>query len=694
MRPCLAVVLCLSAVAAADLREQVQRLRPADLGPSEAAVLDNVARRAETTLRSIPRALNRDQADAARPGLRRNLERSLGDRRLPWRPDLKARVTGELRREGYRIEKIVYQSLPGSLVPAHLYLPERIEGRLTAVLFYNGHWFPDSKARPDFQAFCINMARLGFVVLNYDPFGQGERGLSARDHRRTEGLLAGVSQQGYAVYESRCALEYLLSRKEVDPDRVGMTGASGGGFNTWMMAALDDRIKVAVPVVGTADFYEQMVARRPRDWDPSDHCHYIPGLFRYANNHEFVTMVAPRPLLIVSALEDSSFPIAGVRAICEYGRSLYQSYGLGDRISYFEDSTAGHGYQRKKREAAYGWFLRWLLNRGGGRPHPEPEIATLPADAPELECFPDGRHAAGPAMVQAAVTLARSFHPRMPARLSDVLGPWPSPKDPALAISPDLVQRVVIPSEPDLNVPAVLLRAKAKPRGLLLAVDDRGKESAATDPVVQELLEGGWNICALDPRGIGELSTSKPNWVFAASLLLGQNPVWLQAWDMTRAAQLLMARSALGRQPVAIHARGDNASLAATYVVAHQRESKDLDLRWFVLRDAFISFRDFLTRPQSMKLSFTLQTDDRERRTPLDREVPPSYFVFDALEWFDIQALLESSRVRGLVVNPIDGDWKPMDLSAASKSSTRLVRVVSDAAPPEAVRRFLRTVRQ
>jgi dipeptidyl aminopeptidase/acylaminoacyl peptidase len=98
--------------------------------------------------------------------------------------------------QGYRIEKIVFETLPGVQVPAHLYVPDGLAGRAPAVLFYVGHWWPDSKARPDFQAFSINMARFGFVVLTWDPFGQGERGISSRDHRRTETLLVGARNRG------------------------------------------------------------------------------------------------------------------------------------------------------------------------------------------------------------------------------------------------------------------------------------------------------------------------------------------------------------------------------------------------------------------------------------------------------------------------------------------------------------------
>ena len=111
-------------------------------------------------------------------------------------------------------------------------------------------------------------------------------------------------------------------------------------------------------------------------------------------------MIAPKPLLLVAASVDQSFPIAGVREVFAYGQSLYRSYGAPDRIAFSEDSTAGHGYQQKKREAAYGWFLRWLKGTGDGSPHPEPPTETAAWDSADLRCFPPGENqAAGPAMV-------------------------------------------------------------------------------------------------------------------------------------------------------------------------------------------------------------------------------------------------------------------------------------------------------
>jgi hypothetical protein len=215
------VLIAAAACRAAALEQKVRALRPHDTSPGEKAVLDNLEQRARMALASIRHPKTRQEAGARRPALRRQLRRSLGFELLPWPPNLKAQTVGALQRDGYRIEKIVFESLPGVSVPAHLYIPDQIEKPAPAILFYVGHWWPDSKARPDFQAFSINMARLGFVVLTWDPFGQGERGISSRDHRRTESLLVGVSQQASRNMRHGAPLSTSL------PANKSTLGASG-----------------------------------------------------------------------------------------------------------------------------------------------------------------------------------------------------------------------------------------------------------------------------------------------------------------------------------------------------------------------------------------------------------------------------------------------------------------------------------
>jgi dienelactone hydrolase len=689
------LVLFATAVRADDLPREIMALRPGDVSAARNSLLDNLESRARAALAAIPRSFTASEADSLRTERCQALARSLGTNRLPWPPTLRARTIDTLPRDGYRIEKVVYQSLPGALVPAHLYIPERVQKSAPAVLFYPGHWWPDSKSRPDFQAFCINMARLGFVVLNFDPFGQGERGVSSRDHRRTEALLVGVAQQGFAEYETRCALEYLLSRPEVDPRRVGMTGASGGGFNTWITTAFDDRIAAAVPVVGTSDFAEQIHVCRPLDWyHASEHCHFVPGLFRWANNHELLAMAAPRPVLIVAAGQDESFPIAGVRQVADYGRTLYKSYAATEKLALVVDHSEGHGYGRSKREVAYGWFLRWLAHQGDGRPYPEPPTRTEPADATVLRCFPPGHNEpAGPAMIEPVRRLARDLPPSPPRiDLETVLGPAPKTPPARVTVSRAPLQRVLIPSEPGLNIPAFLLLPVGAIRGLLVAVEDRGKEALASDPVLKQANPAGWAICGMDPRGIGELSTDKPGWVFAVSLLLGENFVGRQAWDISRVIEALKAAPAYAGKPVGLYARGQNACLAATYAIARGTTPGHPPLGWYLLRDGFLSYRAFIDRPRSLRASYRLLPEDRERTTAFDHEIPAAFFPFDALHQFDLPQLLAASPAAGLVVNPVDGDLDRLPEAAARTLLPTRVRAVSADAPERSIAEFLQEI--
>ena len=681
------------------LPAEIAALRPKDVSAQESAMLDNLEERARSALAAIPRARNRREADEARPGLRRRLVHSLGLQRLPWPPDLRPRLVGNLARGDYHVEKVVYQTLPDLLVPAHLYVPNGLTRPAPAVLFYPGHWWADSKARPDFQAFCINMARLGFVVLSFDPFGQGERGVSSRDHRRTEALLVGVAQQGIAEYETRCALEYLLSRREVDHRRVGITGASGGGYNTWITAALDDRIAAAVPVVGTSDFAEQIHVCRPLDWyQAAEHCHFVPGLIRYANNHELLAMAAPKPFLIIAAERDQSFPVEGVRAVAEYGRGLYDSYGAGGKIGLVVDTSEGHGYQRKKREAAYGWFLRWLMDRGDGGAFPEPPTETPASDAPELRCFPPGQNQpAGPAIVAMVQRLAHDLPPDPPDRkldLESVLGPWPAPQPSRLRVERIRLQRLMIPTEPGITVPAFLLQPPKEVRGVVVAVDDRGKESLATDPVVAEAFDRGWAVCGVDPRGIGESSTSKTGWVFAVSLLLGENFAGRQAYDVSRVIDELNTPGAFPGKPTGLYARGQNASILAIYTIARdgRGEAGPARLAWHLLRDGFLSYRAFFERPKALRESFRLMPADGNRTTSFDREIRAAFFVFDVLRHGDLPQLLASTRAEGLIVNPIDGDGDRLSEAAARKLLSRRIRVISAVEPPKAVTEILQNL--
>ena len=668
-------------------RTEVEALRPA--GELNDITFRNLDARFREAIASIRHQTTAAEADAARPEFRKKLEYSLGYLRLPWPPQLDARITGIVKRPEYRVEKVVYQSLPGTLVPAHLYAPEHQTGRAPGLVFFNGHWQRESKMLPTHQALCINLARQGFLVLNFDPPGQGERGLSTRDHRRSELLLAGVSEEGLMEHETRCAISYLESRDEVDPNRLGMIGASGGGLNTWTTAALDSRIRVAAPVVGTCDFYEQAIAALPRDWGPKDHCHKIARINTWANNHELLAMAAPKPVLIVSSVSDPSFPIAGARRVFAYGKSLYESYGKPDQIAMFVDTHTGHDLEKAKREPIYGWFQHWFMGRPDASPIPEPATITEPVDSPEMRCFGSGRNQpAGPGILRFVRSQAGKTSDALNTDYASLLGALPAEPAQRPVVQRVRRQRLLIPSEEGLLLPAFLLMPPGTVNGVIVGTDDRGKEDLADTPICRRAVESGWGFCGVDARANGELSSAHPNWIFAVHLLLGEHLPWRQGWDLSQTARYVAGLPDFAASPIVLYGGGPGASLAVTYALA-MPAIKRLPKLGFVQQGGFLSFRDFLDRPQNEQLSFRLQQCDPKEEQPVDREIPPAYFVFDGLRYFDLPDLFAAAGAPGLVIDPIDGDWKVIPPSAAAHKVPRNVRAIDGRDPKAAIRDFL-----
>jgi hypothetical protein len=171
-------------------------------------------------------------------------------------------------------------------------------------------------------------------------------------------------------------------------------------------------------------------------------------------------------------------------------------------------------------------------------------------------------------------------------------------------------------------------------------------------------------------------------WVAAVSLLLNENFVGRQAFDMSRAVEF--AKQAFPDKPLGIYVQGNDASLAASFALA---SSKNLD--FYILRNGFLSFRQFFDRPRSLAASFELKKDDRDRTTSFDREIPFADVPFDALRAFDIPDLLARSRARGLVVHPIDGDWDQMKDADARKLLNPQIGLITGPATDLGIRDFL-----
>src|SRR5262245_14166241 len=304
---------------------------------------------------------------------------------VPEKPcDLKPQILGRLDRDGYRIEKLIFQSRPDVWVTSNVYVQSG-DGKRPAVLAVHGHhaW---ARIDRDVQAYCLGLVKLGFVVLCVDAFGAGERHVTpARGtyHGALDGSTlwpVGQTLLGMQVYDNRRAVDYLLTRPEVDPDRLGVTGASGGGNQTMYAGALDERLKCVVPVcsVGNYQAYFHVACCV---------CEVLPGALRFTEGGDVLGLVVPRALLVISAEKDS-FQFSPAEAAKSVARAKHMYDLSGDGAKLRQTTVeGGHGYSKTMREAMYGWMTRWLKGEGTGDPIPDPEFKT--EDPQAIRCFPD-----------------------------------------------------------------------------------------------------------------------------------------------------------------------------------------------------------------------------------------------------------------------------------------------------------------
>ena len=321
-------------------------------------------RRAE----EIARITTVEQARARQAEVRKKILAAMGG--LPdYRGPLNARVTGTVTRPGYVVENVTFETLPGLVVTANVYRPAAA-GRHPAVLIPMGHW---SQGKLAAQLIATNLALKGFVAMPFDPLGQGERqqaydarlgrsiaGGSTDQHSLAgaQALLLGQSFARYRVHDARRGIDYLVSRPDVDAQRIGVTGCSGGGTVTTYISALDDRVKVAAPAC-YINSYRKLLADHIGDAEQS-----LPGFLSSGlDETDYVELFAPKPWLIASTEQDFFTP-EGARIVYEESKRWYKLFGDESRINWVV-GPGGHGTPLKVREAIYAWMIKWLKEGQG-----------------------------------------------------------------------------------------------------------------------------------------------------------------------------------------------------------------------------------------------------------------------------------------------------------------------------------------
>jgi dienelactone hydrolase len=306
---------------------------------------------------------NRAEAEAYVREVQEKIQRCFG----PWpeKTPLNPRITSVVERDQYRIENVIFESRPGFLVTANLYVPKGRDFPLPGVVGSCGH-SDNGKAVAPYQSFAQGLARLGYVVLIYDPIGQGERlqyvspqrksrvGVGVREHlyAGNQQFLVGEFFGAWRAWDGIRALDYLLTRKEVDPRHIGITGNSGGGTMTTWLCGVERRWTMAAPSCFVTTFRHNCENELPAD---TEQC--PPGALALGLDHsDFLAAMAPKPIVIL-AKEMDFFDIRGSERAYEHLRRLYDLLGAPENISLFT-GPGYHGYSQESREAMYQCFNR------------------------------------------------------------------------------------------------------------------------------------------------------------------------------------------------------------------------------------------------------------------------------------------------------------------------------------------------
>lgn len=334
----------------------------------------------------------REQAEKRKAEVRETVLRMIGG--LPARPGpLHAQVVGTLHENGFHVERLIYDSLPDFHVTANLYVPEKGQGPYPAIVYTPGH-YPAGKLEA--WLFGANMARNGVAVLAYDPIGEGERvqyfdaatnkslaGAPTGEHSEAsvQVMLTGDHIARYFIQDAMRGIDYLESRTDIDNDRIGAMGCSGGGTVTAYLAALDPRVKAAGVACYITGFDELLSSIGPQEAEQT-----MPGFLADGLSFpDWIETAAPMPYAVISTTEDM-FPFAGARKSVDEARRIYGLYSADDHLQWIT-GPGRHGNLRPIYPEIMGFFLHWLTGSAE-----TPTVQALPAPpAQDLLCTKTGQ---------------------------------------------------------------------------------------------------------------------------------------------------------------------------------------------------------------------------------------------------------------------------------------------------------------
>ena len=553
--------------------------------------------------------------ESKRPLYREQLFEMLGLDPMPEKTDLKAVTAGTVDHNEFTVEKVHYQSMPWLYVTGNLYIPKNLEKPAPAILYVCGHSLVKKNDvsfgnKTAYQHHAGWFARNGYVCLVIDSLQLGEiEGIHHGTYRYKMWWWnsRGYTPAGVEAWNCIRALDYLQTRKEVDKERIGVTGRSGGGAYSWWISALDDRIKAAVPVAGITDLQNHVV-----DGTVEGHCDcmFIANTYRW--DYPLVAaLVAPRPLLISNTDKDNIFPLDGVVRLHEKVRNIYELYKAEKNLG-LQITEGPHNDTQELRIHAFVWFNRFLKNENPpidklATPFFEPEqlkvFSELPADQVNTKIHESFVPLAPqPVVSQSTTEWAKQRDSWMNTLREKSFRGWPTETDAgSLDIKPVFsVKRHGIrfsafdfTSQPYVRLRLYLTQPVSlkKPNTVTLNVlDDQqwtawlsamrsGFRSELDEPAfggpepneiafkqIQNVISNTNQVFAyFAPRGIGptawKVDEKKLTQIRRRFMLLGQTLDGMRVWDVRRAIQTLRSLDSVKGAPIGLKGREQMAGL-------------------------------------------------------------------------------------------------------------------------------------
>lgn len=491
---------------------------------------------------------------------------------FPEKTPLNPKITGTLKRDGYRIEKIVYEAMPRYYVTGCLYVPEGIKGKVPAIVHVIGHDQNAFRAEL-YQVISYNLVMKGMMVFAIDPPGQGEHiqyfdpgigfssvGYTVIEHSYfgNQCFLSGSSAARYFIWEGIRAIDYLVSRKDVDPERIGVTGFSGGGTITSYLSAFDDRVKVSNPCSWSTASRRQLETKGAQDAETE----FIRGIEEGITFEDLLEVRAPKPTLMTSVSRDQYLTLQGAREAFAEAKKAYKAFGLEENIQLTEDDSK-HWLTPKIRLDIYSFFMKHF-NIAGDPSELEADLLSIK----DLQVTPTGQISTsyGGNMVfdvnkketEKLIEELERSRKDLNKHIADVKVKAkvvsgyisPSGDDTRSFINGKYkrdgysVGKYAIMGEGIYPVPFLLFvpDGNVKKHPALIYLNPKGKVSdAAPGGEIEKLVRRGYVVAATDVIGIGETknTATRGSADGYTSVLIGRSIVAIQASDIVRIVQHL-----------------------------------------------------------------------------------------------------------------------------------------------------------